>query len=149
VQHAFALVVFGAVALFVVVGVLSMLSRGRAYDQIGQGGLTMGEGQAGESWDYSEAAPTTTKAEREREIRQMLQARSERMVRQGHPPLDIEAEVARLEQPETRAQGSHDPSLTEEVRQLVVARNARRQRQGEAPLDVESEVERTLRELDP
>jgi len=90
------------------------------------------------------------KAEREMEIRQMLQARSDRQVRQGGAALDIDAEMALLDAPEDGAStGKHDAALTEEVRQLVVARNERRMRSGEEPVDVEEEVQRTLAELDP
>lgn len=90
----------------------------------------------------------------------MLQARSDRLVRGGGQPLDIDAELARLSEPGQdathaaaaggpAAPGKHDAGLAEEVRQLVVARNERRTRRGEQPLDVEAEVERTLNELDP
>ena len=82
----------------------------------------------------------------------MLRARSDRLERAGKPPLDIDAEVARLlggadtvaSEPRER-----DHGLVEEVRQLVLARNDRRARQGLEPLDVEAEVTRTLTELDP
>jgi hypothetical protein len=70
-------------------------------------------------------------------------------VRNGGAALDIDAEMALLEQPEDGASGKHDAALTEEVRQLVMARNERRVRSGEEPMDVESEVQRTLGELDP
>ena len=69
----------------------------------------------------------------------MLRARSERQVRRGGAPLDVEAEVARLLAAES-GPASHDPALVEEVRQMVVARNERRVRQGEQPLDVDAEV---------
>jgi hypothetical protein len=84
------------------------------------------------------------------EIRQMLQARSDRQVRRGGEALDIDAEIALLEHPTGGpGVGKHDAGLTEEVRQLVMARNERRVRSGEEPMDVESEVQRTLDELDP
>jgi hypothetical protein len=88
------------------------------------------------------------RAERELEIRQMLVARSERLVRRGRPALDVEAELARLLDDERPAR-SHDAGLVAEVRQLVLARNERRARQGLEPLDVDSEVKRTLEELQP
>jgi len=86
------------------------------------------------------------RAERELEVRQMLGARSERLVRAGKPALDIDAEVARLLEPDQPA--APDPGLADEVRQLVVARNERRVRRGLEPLAVEAEVARTLEELD-
>jgi uncharacterized membrane protein len=137
----FTFVVVGAVVLFVLVGVGSFLAGGSLYDKIGEGGLSVGT---------PSAPPALAKAEREMEIRQMLQARSDRQVRQGGPALDIDAELALLEQPpDGVSQGTHDAGLTEEVRQLVIARNERRMRSGEEPMDVESEVQRTLSELDP
>jgi hypothetical protein len=156
-QSAFPIVVFGAVGLSVVMSIVFLVSKGSVYDEIGSGGLP-GEGEApglrptpGESGsDYESIArsPERQQAEREQEIRQMLQARSERRVRRGEPALDIDAEVAKLTavQP-TGAQ--HDQGIHEEVLQLVVARNERRERQGLEPLDIEAEVRRTLAELDP
>jgi hypothetical protein len=132
-------IVVGAVALIVVGGTALSLSRtGVLHDEIGADGLA---GEAGG------AAPSAAQldAERDEEIRQLLQARSDRRVRQGLEPLDVEAEMSELLGAGHAA--SHDPALIEEVRQLVVARNARRERSGEAPLDVDAEVLRTLQEL--
>jgi len=165
-QAAFPIVLFGSIALFVVLGVVSMFTRNNLYDQIGQGGLTLGEDRsAGHGIPEFDGAReldgpvdpgSESRAEREREIRQMLQARSDRLVRRGERPLDLDAELAKLE----RADGfgvdtlgssgaSHDSGLTLEVRQLVLARNERRRRQGQPALDVEAEVARTLAEFDP
>jgi hypothetical protein len=80
-------------------------------------------------------------AERDEEIRQMLDARNARRERRGEPPLDVDAELAALARP------APDPGLREEVRQLVVASNHRRVRAGKAPLDVEAELERRIRDL--
>ncbi len=138
------LVVVGAVVLFCLVGVGSFLAGGSVYDKIGEGGLSAGPATA--------PPPNSPQAiaEREQEIRQMLQARSDRIVRGGGAPLDIDAEFARLDEPEAGGPvGKHDRGLTEEVRQLVVARNERRMRSGEEPMDVDEEVARTLAELDP
>jgi hypothetical protein len=141
----FTVVVVGAVVLFVLVGIGSFLAGGSMYDKIGEGGLSMGQSGSGPPSNSPLA-----RAEREQEIRQMLQARSDRQVRQGGAPLDIDAELALLEEPtDGTLLGKHDIGLTEEVRQLVTARNERRVRSGEEPMDVESEVQRTLDELDP
>jgi hypothetical protein len=138
------LVVVGAVVMFFLVGVGSFLAGGSVYDKIGEGGLSAGP---------SNAPPPNSpqaQAEREEEIRQMLQARSDRLVRGGGQALDIDAELALLDQSGAgEPVGKHDVALTEEVRQLVVARNERRMRSGEEPMDVEEEVRRTLAELDP
>jgi hypothetical protein len=144
----FTVVVVGAVVLFVLVGVASFLAGGSLYDKIGEGGLSMGEGGSG-GGGPPPSSPQA-QAEREQEIRQMLQARSDREVRRGGQALDIDAELALLQEPtDARAVGKHDIGLTDEVRQLVMARNERRVRSGEDPMDVESEVQRTLDELDP
>jgi hypothetical protein len=86
---------------------------------------------------------------REEEIRQMVQARSDRGVAKGREALDVDAEVEKLLAADTAGPSlGDDRGLREEVRQLVIARNERRQRQGKEPLDVEREVERQLRELE-
>jgi hypothetical protein len=141
----FPIVVFGAVALSVVMSVVFLLSRGSVYDEIGQGGLS-GERDSSDWASAPTLSSPASQAEQEREIRQMLSARNERLVRSGKPALDIDQEVAKLLAP--RAAG-HDPGLVDEVRQLVTARNERRARKGLEPLDVAAEVERTLQELDP
>jgi hypothetical protein len=143
-MHAvFPIVLFGSIALFVILGVLSMFTRGSLYDQVGQGGLTVGEDRM--TGGASPGGPTDVR-QREHEIRQMLQARSDRLVSQGQAPLDIDAELAKLE-PSTGGASYQDAGLAAEVRQLVLARNERRARQGQPALDVEAEVARTLAEL--
>ena len=146
VQSAFPIVVFGAVALSIVMSLIFLFTRGSTYDEIGQGGLMSGPEGAGGPPPPAPDSPAG-RAERELEIRQMLSARSDRLVGRGQPALDIDAEVARLLGP---AQPSaHTAGLTDEVRQLVIARNERRVRQGLEPLDVNSEVARTLEEFGP
>jgi hypothetical protein len=144
------LVVFGAVALSLLMSLVFAATRGgtgSAYDQIGQGGFSR-EGEPATGLLAPAAGTPAATAEREQEIRQMLNARSERLQRRGEPALDIDAELARLTAPAHDA-GKHDAGLTDEVRQLVVARNERRIRKGLDPLDVESEVARTLEEMNP
>ena len=92
------------------------------------------------------AAPKVDPAIQAAEVRQMLEAKSERQQQRGEAPLDVEAETTRLlaaaEQP--RGKGAIDAELRAEVRQLVLTRNERRMREGREPLDVESETERQL-----
>jgi len=142
------IVVFGTVAFSVVMSVAFLVTRGSEsmYDEIGQGGMSR------ES-DYSDGdalvdSSQAALAEQELEVRQMLNARSDRLVRAGKPALDVDAEVARLLSP-GMGEREHDPALVAEVRQMVVARNERRLRKGEEPLDVEAEVARTLEEFAP
>jgi hypothetical protein len=126
------------VVLAAIIAVVTVAGSGRAYDQIGRGGLSLRDGTDRPARD---SAPSTAAGERDEEIRQMLAARNARRVRQGREPLDIEAELAGLSRP------ALDPGLATEIRQLVTARNARRIRQGKRPLDVEAEVARRLGEL--
>lgn len=143
-ESIFPIVVFGAVGVSLVMSVVFLLSRGSrsVYDEIGQGGMTRdSEAPMMSSSPMSSAAD---RAEQEREVRQMLSAKSTRMVQRGQPALDIDAEAAKLLAP---AAAGHDPGLEDEVRQLVTAKNERRARKGLEPLDVAAEVERTLAEL--
>ena len=78
-QSVFPIVVFGAVAFSVVMSIAFLLSRGSAYDEIGKGGLAP-ERDAGGGWHLPAPNSPAGRAERELEIRQMLGARSERLV---------------------------------------------------------------------
>ncbi|HEY3864792.1 MAG TPA: hypothetical protein VGL54_01730 [Solirubrobacteraceae bacterium] len=144
------LVVFGTVAVSVVLSVAFLISGESAYDQIGQGGMTR-DSEAPPEAPLATPPPSSAagRAEQEREVRQMLSARSTRMVARGEPALDIDAEVAKLLAPAETAASGHDAELEAEVRQLVAAKNERRVRRGLEPLDVAAEVRRTLTELDP
>jgi hypothetical protein len=150
-QSAFTFVVFGAVGLSLVMSLVFLLTsrgeRGSVYDEIGRDGLMGGGGGGGPPLAPAPQSPAG-RAEQELEIRQMLGARSERLVARGQPALDIDAEVARLMAAE-QLPDAHDASLVTEVRQLVMARNERRLRQGLETLDVDAEIARTLQELDP
>lgn len=112
----------------------------------------IGKGQFAMEQDFpqrSGASIHTVSAEvREEEVRQMVQARSDRGVARGREALDVEAEVEKLLASQSGPRLGSDKVLREEVRQLVLARNERRQRQGKKPLDVEREIERQLRELE-
>jgi hypothetical protein len=139
-QEAFGIVIFAVVVLAAVIGVATLGSSRRAFDQIGANGLNDGTDRPA-SEPLSGAAFT---AVRDEEARQMLEARNARRVRQGKAPLDVERELARLvSAPTTHA----DPGLAGEVRDLVLARNRRRVKQGKEPLDVEAEVARQLADL--
>ena len=132
-ESAFGIVVFVVAAVGAVVAIITLVGTGRSYRQIGSGGLTH-DGDAG---------PATGAAdERDAEIRQMLAARNARRERRGEPALDVEAELAELQQ-----RPVVDASLRDELYELVVSHNDRRVRRGQAPLDVDAEVERRIREL--
>ncbi len=138
-EEVFGTVLFAVVIVASVVAVVTLAMSRDAYREIGRGGLDM------ERRRPSAPAAPSSPAERDAEIRQMLQARNERRARRGHAPLDVDAEVARLTSARGRAEV--DPALREEVREMVRARNARRARRGQPPLDVEVEMERQLRDL--
>ena len=147
-----AVLVLGGLAILLFVFVAFVLTQNAgpsAYDQIGAGGLSR-EGEFTRAQRPPAPGSAAEQAEREQEVRQMLSARSERLVRAGHPALDVESELSRLLASEAgrRASRAGDAGLVAEVRQLVLARNERRARQGLAPLDVDDEVRRTLEELE-
>ena len=125
-ESAFAIVLFVVVGVAAVAAVWALVTSGGSYDQIGGGRMSLDR--------------RATPAEREAEIRQMLEARNRRRAARGEAPLDVDAELRALT---TQA----DPELREEIRGLVEARNARRVARGEEPLDVEAEIDRRLREL--
>jgi hypothetical protein len=135
VEDAFGYVLVAVVVVSAIVAVLSL--RGDRYEHIGRGGLFEDEPQRRDSG----SAPVESQAVVDEEVRQMLDARNARRVARGQDPLDVEAEIRRLNKPVA------DPALEAEVRQLVEARNARRVRRGQPPLDVEAEVRRQLDEL--
>jgi hypothetical protein len=134
-ESAFAIVLFVVVGVAAVAAVIALATSRGSYDQIGRGGLSIGEDRP--------AAPTgpAAAAEREAEIRQMLEARNARRAARGEAPEDVDAQLQALSTPAV------DPGLRDEVRTLVEATNARRVARGEEPLDVEAETDRRLREL--
>lgn len=119
---------------------------GGALDQIGKGPLAMEQDFPQSSGDSAHAVSAEV---REEEIRQMVQARSDRGVAKGRKALDVDAEVEKLlaSEPAGPSLGG-DRALRDEIRQLVVARNERRERQGKEPVDVDREIERQLSELE-
>ena len=143
------------VGIVLVIVVLIALPVGAIVFARGAGGALkqIGKGQFALEEDFPQASSGPVHAVsaevREEEIRQMIQARSDRGVAKGRKALDVEAEVAKLLAADSDGPGlGSDRALREEVRQLVVARNERRQRQGKKPLDVEKEIDRQLRELE-
>jgi hypothetical protein len=133
-MDAFGTVLIAVSLLAVVVAAISYWGSGRIYTGLGRGDLEL---------ERDRPVAAASEAEAQEEIRQMLQAKSDRRAARGEAPIDIDAEMASL----MRGPSTADPALREEVRQLVVARNERRLRQGKEPLDVETEVERQLRDL--
>jgi hypothetical protein len=140
---AFPLLVIGISLLAIVVAVVASLASGGLYERIGRGGFSM-DGEDQQRRAGPAPGSPAAKAEAAAEIRQLVEAKSDRRVARGQAPLDIDAEIAKLTQTEP---APADEGLREEVRQLVIARNERRVRQGKEPVDVEAEVERQLRDL--
>src|SRR4051794_14811590 len=143
-QDAFGIVLFSVVGIGVVLAIASLFTRGRLYDDIGRGGMSIGEDRDARPRRAPGPPPPVDAAERDAEIRQMLEARNARRAARGQAPLDVEQEFQALTRPPPP---SADPELVEEVRTLVEARNARRIARGREPLDVEAEVQRQLRDL--
>jgi hypothetical protein len=152
------------IVVLVVAPVAAVLFAGAfgLLDQLGRGDLALEEparpaprGPAG-----PRPGGPLARAEREAEIRQLVQARHDRQAERGEQPVDVEAEVARLValHPESDPGGGpeggaaekqrQDAALRLEVRQLVIARNERRAARGEPPLDLDVEVDRQMARLD-
>ncbi|WP_027005820.1 hypothetical protein [Conexibacter woesei] len=145
-QNAFPIVLIAVLAGAVIAAAWAGYASRNPYGRIGRGGLSLNEDREDGRSVASGRGPSAgaLAAEREAEIRQMLEARNARRARRGQEPIDVEAELRSLL---TARPIVHDPALVAEVRELVVARNARRARRGQEPLDVDEEVARQLRDL--
>jgi hypothetical protein len=122
------------------------MGAGNALQKIGKGDFALEQDFPQSSGGQVHAVSAEV---REEEIRQMIQARSDRGVARGREALDVDSEVEKLLASDSPGPSlSDDRALRDEVRQLVIARNERRQRQGKEPLDVDREIERQLRELE-
>jgi hypothetical protein len=140
-------------ALLLFTGVLAPLV-GLLLKRVGGGWETMGGGPFAILNERPQqrsggAAAKVDPAIQAAEVRQMLEAKSERRRQRGEAPLDVAAETARLLAAAEQApkEDAMDAELRAEVRQLVVARNERRMREGAEPLDVEAETEKQLADL--
>jgi hypothetical protein len=142
-QGAFPIVLVVVLAGAVIAAAWAGYASRNPYGRIGRGGLSLNEDRDVKVTASGPSAGALA-AEREAEVRQMLEARNARRARRGQPPIDVEAELRSLLAARPVVQ---DPALIAEVRELVVARNARRARRGQEPLDVDEEVARQLRDL--
>jgi hypothetical protein len=139
-QSAFGTVLWVVCGLGIVVAFFALIGTGKTWDDYGKNRLLMDSDLPARAVAMAAMSGPAT-AERDDEIRQMLEARNARRARRGEPPIDIEAELARLVAPGV------DDGLRAEIRELVIARNFRRARHGQPPLDVNAEVERQIAEL--
>jgi hypothetical protein len=135
VHSTFNIVIWVVCILAVVVALGALIVSGKTWEEFGKGRFVMDRDQP------RPGGSPAGLAERDDEIRQLLEARNARRARRGEAPVDVEEELARLTAPAV------DPELREEIRQLVVARNHRRVRAGKPPLDVEAEIEREIAAL--
>ena len=137
-------VIIIVVLVAIPIAAIAFAGAGAVYREIGKGAFAMDhEKPRGGALTDSHA----DRAVQQAEIRQMLEAKAFRQRARGEKPVDIDAEMARINSPAAKADLGADPALIAEVRQLVVARNARRARQGKEPLDVDAEVARQLEDL--
>ena len=130
----FNIVIWGVCILAVVIALVVLIASRNTWEDYGKGRFVMDH-------EPPRSGSGAAIAERDDEIRQLLEARNARRQRRGEAPIDVEQELARLTAPAV------DPELREEIRQLVVARNHRRARAGKPPLDVEAEIEREIADL--
>ncbi len=134
-QSTFEDVVWIVCGLGIIVALVALVGVGRIWEDYGKNHLIM-ERDHGDS-----SSSPTALAERDEEIRQMLEAKNARRARRGEAPVDVDAELRRLAAPRI------DEGLRSEIRDLVMARNFRRMRQGKAPLDVSAEIDREIARL--
>src|SRR4051812_24815047 len=149
-ENAFEIVLFVVVGVAVVGAVVSLAMSGDAWSGVGRGEMSIGEDLPVRSGSSSPSASSPASfgagaavspaaaAEREADIRSMLEARAARRVARGEPAGDVEAELAELLRPPS-SPSSSDPELEAEVRQLVESRNARRGRRGGGPPHVDAQ----------
>jgi hypothetical protein len=99
-EHNLPFVLFGAVAISLVVGLVFLIAENRSPSTAGSGGLDVPDrvpaGGAGSDGETEEARREEVRRERTIEIRQLLGAISDLRVARGLPAIDIEAEVVRL-----------------------------------------------------
>ncbi len=93
-KDAFPLVIIGVSLVAIVIAVVASLASGGLYERIGRGGLSMDGDEASRP---SGPAPgsAAARADAAEEIRQLVEAKSNRRVARGEAPLDVEAEVER------------------------------------------------------
>lgn len=90
----FGTVVIVVVAVAAVAAAVTYIGVGRLYRRIGRGGLVMDSELLGGAPAPEPGSPAA-RVEAEAEVRQLVEAASERRKARGEPPLDVEAEVAR------------------------------------------------------
>jgi hypothetical protein len=132
-----------AITLFILpVAAFTFARSGAAWEDIGKG--RFGVMHSMPPPRMAQPSPEIDLAIQAAEARQMLEAKSYRRLRRGEAPLDVDAEMTALLDPEPSGKAGKrdlDEKLRTEVRELVIARNERRMRAGKEPLDVEAEVE--------
>lgn len=129
------------------VAAVAFARSGKAYSEIGKGQFAV---------DFDEGKETV----HQDEVRQLVEAKAYRQAQRGEQPVDVDAEVERLLNPDetgSETEESHlpphapeDPEMAQirsEIREVVLAKNESRERRGEPPLDVEAEVDRMLAEF--
>ena len=136
----FGIVLIAVVVVAAIVALVAFTGSGEVYRQIGKGELALRDGSDRPGREPVRGSAQAS-AERDLELRQMLEAKSARRERRGEPPIDVDAELAALLAPQI------DDELEGEIRAVVLAGNARRARRGQDPLDVDAEVARRLNEL--
>jgi hypothetical protein len=138
--------VLAAITLFILpIAAFSFIRSGPAWKELGKG--RFGVMHSMPPPRMAQPSPEIDLAIQAAEARQMLEAKSYRRLQRGEEPLDVDAEMTALLDPElTGKAGKHDldEKLRAEVRELVIARNERRMRAGKEPLDVDAEVERQV-----
>src|SRR5881394_822208 len=96
-KDAFPIVIIGISLIAIVVAVVASLSSGGLYERIGRGGFSM-DGEEMQRRPGPAPGSPAAQAEAAEEIRQLVEAKSNRRVERGQAPLDVDAEIAKLTQ---------------------------------------------------
>jgi hypothetical protein len=137
VHEAFGTVLWVVCGVGLLVALAALVTAGQTWEEYGKSRLLLEQDLRSAPRPGSAGAL----AERDTEIRQMLEARNARRMRRGEEPIDVDRELRRLTAP------AIDAELRGEIRDLVIARNHRRARLGKPELDVEAEIERQIAAL--
>src|SRR5579884_1809553 len=100
VHSTFNIVIWVVCILAVVIAFGALIASRKTWEDFGKGRFVMDR-------EESRSGPGAALAERDAEIRQLLEARNARRERRGEAPLDVEAELTRLTAPAV------DPALRE------------------------------------
>lgn len=95
-------VIIGVVLLVAPIAAIAFAGSGAVYREIGKGAFAMDHDRSASG---SDLGPAMSRAAREVEVRQLLEAKAFRQRARGETPIDVDAELARVTGPAPAAPG--------------------------------------------